>query len=117
VYRSWRQSIQLREFMTLSAVLHRYRSMPWRSPRETGGICSDSIGLSEDKWHTRFGCPIMSLDSSALPASLNFGDLKLPAGEQAGAIPPGSILVPAQEHFGALAIQVVFKGECVSARC
>ena len=55
--------------------------------------------------------------TSALPASLEFGDLELVAGHQAGAIPPGSISIPAREHFGAHAPRVARVGECVCARC
>ena len=64
-----------------------------------------------------FGCPIMSLSSSSLPASLEFGDLEFAASGQAPAIPPGSVAIPARERFGAHAPRVGRVGECVSARC
>jgi hypothetical protein len=49
--------------------------------------------------------------------TLEFGDLELVAGEEAGAIPPGSIPLPAREHFGGHAPRVARVGECVCARC
>ena len=59
----------------------------------------------------------MSLGSRALPASPEFGDLELVAGSQAVAIPPGSISIPAREHFRAHAPHVARVGECVCAGC
>src|SRR5262249_40188526 len=50
--------------------------------------------------------------TSALPGSLEFGDLELVTGHQAVAIPPGSISIPAREHFGAHASHIVRVGEC-----
>jgi hypothetical protein len=86
-------------------------------------ICGDSIGLFEDTGHTRFSCPLLSLDSSALPASLEFGDLllllpgKLPRSVQAAAIPPDFILSPGQKHSGLPALLVGFVVASVSACC
>jgi hypothetical protein len=59
----------------------------------------------------------LSLDTRALPVSISCGDPKFPPNLHAGAIPPGSLSVPAQEHFGFLAIRVALVGECVFARC
>jgi hypothetical protein len=59
----------------------------------------------------------LSLDSSALPVSIFCGDPKFPPSQHAGAVPPGSLSVPAQEHFGFRALHVVPVGECVFARC
>src|SRR4029079_16006577 len=69
---------------------------------------------TNDTW---FSCPRLSLDSSALPVSILCGDPKFPPIQHAGAIPPGSLSVPAQEHFGFHALRVVPVGECVFAHC
>jgi hypothetical protein len=65
----------------------------------------------------RFSCPLSSLDTRALPVSILCGDPKFPPSQHAGAIPPGSLSVPAQEHFGFYALPVVPVSECVFAGC
>jgi len=63
------------------------------------------------------GALLMSVDKHALPVSILCGDPKFPSGQHAGAIPPGSLSVPAQEHFGFYALHVVPVSERVFAGC
>jgi hypothetical protein len=60
---------------------------------------------------------VRQLGLARMSWSLEFCDLKLPAGLQAVAIPPGSFLIPAREHFGAHAARIARVRECVCARC
>ena len=45
--------------------------------------------------------------------SLEFGDLKFPAGEQAATMQPDFVSIPTQERFGLPAVLVMFVGERV----
>src|SRR5436305_8151944 len=73
--------------------------------------------FSEDKRQPRFSPPLSSLEPHALPVSILCGDPEFPARQHAGAVPPGSLSVPAQKHLGFHALPVVPVGECIFARC
>jgi hypothetical protein len=78
---------------------------------------SAATAFSKDECQPRFSSPLSSLDTHALPVSILRGDAEFPPGQHAGAIPPGSLPVPAQEHFGFYALRVVPVSECVFAGC
>ena len=63
----------------------------------------------------RFSCPLSRPDTRALPVSILCGDPEFPPIQHAGAVPPGSVSVPAQEHLGFHALRVVPVSECVFA--
>ena len=64
---------------------------------------------------TRF--PMLSPVRMALPVSIFCSDPKFPPIQHAGAIPPGSLVIPAEEHFGFYALHVVPVRERIFAGC
>jgi hypothetical protein len=64
-----------------------------------------------------FSCPLSSPDTHALSVSILYGDPKFSPIQHAGAVPPGSVPVPAQEHLGFHALRVVPVRERVFAGC
>jgi hypothetical protein len=58
-----------------------------------------------------------SSDTHALPVSIFCGDPEFPPIQHAVAVPPGSLVIPAQEHFGFDALHVVPVRERVFAGC
>jgi hypothetical protein len=57
-------------------------------------------------------CPL-----SCVPVSILCGDPEFPSVQHAGASPPGSLPLPAYEHFGLHTLHVIFVGERVFAGC
>ena len=78
--------------------------------------CHDPTSISEEMTG---GVQLSAIapDTRALPVSILCGDPKFPPIQHAGAVPPRSVSVPAQEHFGFHALRVVPVSECVFAGC
>ena len=77
-------------------------------------IAEDATRL-DDILITRF--PMLSPVRMALPVSIFCSDPKFSPVQHAGAIPPGSLVIPAQEHFGFYALHVVPVRERIFAGC
>ena len=95
-------SFRLLQHYRPKACMNRYYRRADRLSSATCNAEGNAVTTFRSGWtnDTRFSCPLSSLDTRALPVSILCGDPKFPPSQHAGAIPPGSLSVPTQEHFG-----------------